>query len=122
MPRPLRALVVDDKLPVATAVADLLSALGVETHAARSFEQARQHDPLELDLVICDLGLDDAAGTEVISWFAAGNPKLVPALMTGQASRELGDVRVRGVLRTPLLFKPIGLPSLRAFLSGAFGQ
>src|SRR5690554_1888843 len=77
-----RILIVEDEDIIRSAVRKLLQHAGYEVADAISVEEAEGHDPDSFDLVITDLRLPGAAGTEMINR-APNTPVLI---MTSYAS------------------------------------
>ncbi|MCA0913616.1 sigma-54-dependent transcriptional regulator [Marinobacter nauticus] len=77
-----RILIVEDEDIIRSAVRKLLQHAGYEVTDAVSVEEAEGHDPDSFDLVITDLRLPGAAGTEMINR-APNTPVLI---MTSYAS------------------------------------
>ena len=77
-----RILIVEDEDIIRSAVRKLLQHAGYEVADAVSVEEAEGHDPDSFDLVITDLRLPGAAGTEMINR-APNTPVLI---MTSYAS------------------------------------
>lgn len=77
-----RILIVEDEDIIRSAVRKLLQHAGYEVADARSVEEADSHDPDQFDLIISDLRLPGAAGTELINR-APNTPVLI---MTSYAS------------------------------------
>ena len=77
-----RILIVEDEDIIRSAVRKLLQHAGYEVADAVSVEEAESHDPDSFDLVITDLRLPGAAGTEMINR-APNTPVLI---MTSYAS------------------------------------
>lgn len=77
-----RILIVEDEDIIRSAVRKLLQHAGYDVTDARSVEEAEAHDPDQFDLIISDLRLPGAAGTEMITR-APNTPVLI---MTSYAS------------------------------------
>lgn len=77
-----RILIVEDEDIIRSAVRKLLQHAGYEVFDASSVEDAEQYEPDQFDLIISDLRLPGAAGTELISR-APNTPVLI---MTSYAS------------------------------------
>jgi two-component system CheB/CheR fusion protein len=63
---PLRVLLVDDNEDVAEALRDLLELEGFGVRVAGTAEEALSVDPVQIDLVISDLGLPGMSGHELV--------------------------------------------------------
>ncbi|HWP40630.1 MAG TPA: ATP-binding protein, partial [Tepidisphaeraceae bacterium] len=70
-PGPLRILLVEDHEPTCKVVALALRHSGYEVHTARGARQAMDLAArMQFDLMICDLGLPDGSGYEVMEYVA----------------------------------------------------
>jgi two-component system, sensor histidine kinase len=112
--RKYRILVVDDESSVLTTYRMILEQKGYDVIAASSSEEARRAlDGSKLDLLLCDLSLEEKdSGFEVISFARDRQPALPSLLLTGYASKEVSDRAERDGIS--VLFKPI---DIQEFLS-----
>jgi len=107
--RKYRILVVDDEPSVLTTYRMILEQKGYEVVAAPSSGEARQALMSEkLDLMLCDLSLEEKdSGFEVIEYARHQQPALPSLLLTGYASRDISDRAERDGIS--VLFKPIDI-------------
>jgi len=104
-----RILVVDDEPSVLTTYRMILEQKGYDVVAAPSSGEARQALATQkLDLLLCDLSLEEKdSGFEVIEYARRRQPAMPSLLLTGYASREVSDRAKRGGIC--VLFKPIDI-------------
>jgi DNA-binding NtrC family response regulator len=107
--RKYRILVVDDEPSVLTTYRMILQQKGYEVVPAASSEEARRAlESEKLDLLLCDLSLEEkASGFEVIEYASRRQPGLPSLLLTGYAGRDISD-RAQG-LGITVLSKPIDI-------------
>jgi CheY-like chemotaxis protein len=110
-------LVVDDERPVATMLADAVSAQGHEASVAFGGQEAlalwRQRHP---DAVFLDLRMPRISGLDVLRTIRATDPDLPVVIITGHAtSREREAARRLGV--TDVIGKSVGLIRLTLVLA-----
>ncbi len=107
--RKYRILVVDDEPSVLTTYCMILEQKGYEVVAAPSSEEARRTlESEKLDLLLCDLSLEEKnSGFEVLEYARRLQPGLPSLLLTGYASRNISDRAQR--LGISVLLKPIDI-------------
>jgi DNA-binding response OmpR family regulator len=124
--RKYRILVVDDEPSVLTTYRMILEQKGYEVVGAPSSEEARRTlENEKLDLLLCDLSLEEKdSGFAVLEHARRLQPGLPSLLLTGYAGRDISD-RAQG-LGVSVLFKPIDiqefLGAIRAHLGNAHEQ
>ena len=124
--RKYRILVVDDEPSVLTTYRMILEQKGYAVVAAPSSEEARRAlESEKLDLLLCDLSLEEKdSGFEVLEYARRLQPSLPSLLLTGYASRDISDRAQR--LGISVLLKPIDiqefLDAIRAHLRNAHEQ
>jgi two-component system, cell cycle sensor histidine kinase and response regulator CckA len=118
----LRVLLVDDEPDNVEILQELLT---LEGHHAETATSGRAALDLfasghQYDLVLCDVGMPEMSGWQVVRELHRLEPGLPIYLLTGWAN-EIGehDPRLRAV--RGVLAKPLDLDELRAILSGARG-
>jgi DNA-binding NtrC family response regulator len=122
-PRKYRILVVDDDSAVLTTYRMILEQKGYEVVGAASAREAIGIlENSKLDLLLCDLSLEDeASGFVVIEQASRLQPGLPSLLLTGYIGQDISD-RARS-LGISVLSKPIGiqefLAAIRAHLENA---
>jgi DNA-binding NtrC family response regulator len=108
-PRKYRLLVVDDEPSVLVTYRMILEQQGYQVLPVASSAEARQvlaQQPL--DLMLCDLSLEDKdSGFAVIEAARQCQPGMPTLLLTGYASKDVSD-RAQGAGIT-VLFKPIDI-------------
>lgn len=104
-----RILVVEDEPSVLTTYCMILEQKGFEVVPAVSSEEARRAlDNNRLDLLLCDLSLEEKdSGFEVIDYARRHRPELPSLLLTGYASRDVSERAQRE--NVTVLFKPIDI-------------
>jgi len=115
--RKYRILVVDDEPSVLTTYRMILEQKGYEVVAAPSSGKARQAlDSEKLDLLLCDLSLEQKdSGFEVIEYARRRQPTLPSLLLTGYASRDVSDRAQRHGIS--VLFKPVDIQEFLDIIS-----
>jgi|GEM_PF-626594 len=113
------ALVVDDEVDIADALAELLEREGYRVRVASSGAEAkRQLAARDFDLILSDLRMPDVDGPALHAWLSAERPHLLPRLgfVTGDT---IGPNAVRFLDRAarPSLEKPFTPAALRAFVA-----
>jgi signal transduction histidine kinase/ActR/RegA family two-component response regulator len=118
----LRVLLVDDEPDNVEVLQELLA---LEGHHAETATSGRAALDLfasghQYDLVLCDVGMPEMSGWQVVRELHRLEPRLPIYLLTGWAN-EIGehDPRLRSV--RGVLGKPLDLDELRAILAGADG-
>ena len=118
----LRVLLVDDELDNVEVLQELLAFDGHKAETATSGRAALDlfASGHRYDLVLCDLGMPEMSGWQVVREMHRIEPELRIYLLTGWAN-EIGehDPRLRSV--RGVLAKPLDLDELRAILSGGGG-
>ena len=107
--RKYRILVVDDEPSVLTTYRMILEQKGYDVVAAPSSKEARRAlESEKLDLLLCDLSLEEKdSGFQVIEYARNRQPALPSLLLTGYASRDVSDRAQRDGIS--VLFKPIDI-------------
>ena len=121
-----RILVVDDEPSVLATYQMILQQKGYEPVAAVSSGEARAAiDSEQLDLLLCDLSLEEKhTGFEVIEYARRVQPRLPSVLLTGYATKDIAEKAAQhGIV---VLFKPIDieefLGTIAAQLRSAYEQ
>jgi DNA-binding response OmpR family regulator len=118
-----RILVVDDEPSVLTTYRMILEQKGYEVVGAPSSQEARRAlESEKLDLLLCDLSLEEKdSGFAVLEYARRLQPGLPALLLTGYASRDISD-RAQD-LGISVLFKPVEirefLDAIRAHLASS---
>jgi CheY-like chemotaxis protein/nitrogen-specific signal transduction histidine kinase len=116
--RGLRVLLVDDEKDNLEVLQDLLALEGHEAQAATSGRDALElvRGGRRFDLVLCDVGMPEMSGWQVVREMHQLDPDLRLYLLTGWAN-EIGehDPRLGGV--RGVLAKPLDLDELRGVLA-----
>ncbi len=112
-----RILVVEDEELVRVALSRMLSAWGHTVTAAEDGREALGHyRPGAFDLVICDLGLPDMQGWDVLRQVREREERIHTVLLTGWARQiDPAEARLRGV--DLLINKPFDQLTLRRTLA-----
>jgi len=107
--RKYRILVVDDEPSVLTTYRMILEQKGYDVVAAASSGAARKAlESAKLDLLLCDLSLEEKdSGFEIIDYARSRQPGLPSLLLTGYASRDVSERAQRSGIS--VLFKPIDI-------------
>ncbi len=100
-----RIFLVDDEEILSWCIAMELGALGFEVKSARTVQEGRDLlSSCSPDLVICDQGLPDGSGTELVKYFQDRAPQ-VPVIMitafTPPARNVLDAIGAHTCLRKP---------------------
>jgi DNA-binding NtrC family response regulator len=114
--RKYRILVVDDDPSVLTTYRMILEQKGYEVVPAPSAQEARRLLEAErLDLLLCDLSLEEGeSGLTVIECARGRHPGLPALLLTGYASKDISDRAQR--LGVSTLFKPVEIQEFLAVI------
>lgn len=115
---PLRILVVDDELPLATTLQTLLIRDGHQVTIASDGEAAiNSLAQQDYDLILCDLKMPKVNGEQVYEWLQSNKPHLQErfVLMTGDFS-HLAAQRASREWGIPILRKPFRVDELRALI------
>jgi CheY-like chemotaxis protein len=118
-PQRSRILVVDDEPSVLLTYRLILEQQGYDVLVASSSTEARRTIEKEnIDLLLCDLSLEERhTGFEVIEFARTRQPDAISVLLTGYASKDISDQAEQGGVA--VLFKPI---DIEEFLSTITAQ
>ena len=109
----LRVLVVEDHAATLKVIAVALNAMGHHVRCARSVRDAIELGEKEIfDLLICDIGLPDGTGMDVMRWFGVRQP--IQGIAVSGYGTENDVEQTRGAGFTMHLVKPIAVTALRA--------
>jgi two-component system, NtrC family, response regulator PilR len=113
-PTPARILVVDDEPSVLLTYRMILEQQGYEVVAAPSSTEAKRAlETQSIDLLLCDLSLEERHnGFEVIEYGRQHRPGMPAVLLTGYASVDVSNRAAENAVA--VLFKPI---DIKEFLS-----
>ncbi len=118
-----RALVIDDEAEIATMLADILGAMGLDCDSATTGRRARRLLSVrDYDIVLCDLRMPDIGGEALFAWLERTRPELC-----GRVGFVSGAVMAAGatalIARSgrPLLEKPFLPHEVRAFVARLLG-
>lgn len=116
-PQRSRILVVDDEPSVLLTYRMILEQQGYEVLVAASSVEARKTIENEnIDLLLCDLSLEERhTGFEVIEFARKRQPQTVSLLLTGYASKDVSDQAEQGGVE--VLFKPIDIAEFLSTIS-----
>ncbi len=116
-PQRSRILVVDDEPSVLLTYRMILEQKGYDVLAAASSVEARQAIAKEqIDLLLCDLSLEERhTGFEVIEYARKRQPETISVLLTGYASKDVSDQAEQGGVA--VLFKPIDIEEFLGTIS-----
>jgi PAS domain S-box-containing protein len=107
-----RVLLVDDEQEILDLVSDILTESGYEVRAASSGPQALAlFDREAFDLLVCDLGMREMSGWEVVSAVRARDAGLGVVLLTGWGA-TLSDMKVDAYGIDAVLGKPFEMRKL----------
>lgn len=100
-------LIVDDDGPLLESTRQWLSLLGFRVHTARNLNQALKWlEHVNIDLLLCDLRLDQGCGLEILRTTRELQPDCCRLAMTGYANEQLQhqalDAGAAEVLQKPL--------------------
>ena len=112
-----RILVVDDEPSVLLTYRMILEQQGYDVLAAASSVEARKAIEKEsIDLLLCDLSLEERhTGFEVIEYARKRQPGANSVLITGYASKDVSDQAEQGGVA--VLFKPIDIEEFLSTIS-----
>ncbi|GEM_PF-1601301 len=105
-----KILVIDDNLPVAQTVSEMLSSIGHDvTSSTDSHEVIETFIKNKFDCVICDLGMVNFSGIELSRIFKTEKPETIFILMTGwpEGLKENELVHIDAVVQKPFLLEEI---------------
>ncbi len=116
-PQRSRILVVDDEPSVLLTYKLILEQKGYEVLAAASSLEAKQAIEQEsIDLLLCDLSLEERhTGFEVIEFARKRQPAAISVLLTGYASKDISEQAEQGGVA--VLFKPIDIEEFLGTIS-----
>lgn len=116
-PQRSRILVVDDEPSVLLTYRLILEQKGYEVLAASSSIEAKKAvDQGNIDLLLCDLSLEERhTGFEVIEYARTRQPGTISVLLTGYASKDVSDQAEQGGVA--VLFKPIDIEEFLSTIS-----
>jgi PAS domain S-box-containing protein len=113
-----RALVVDDEVQLAEALAEILRRLNFDVLALNSGAAARQvlaHEPF--DLIVSDVRMPDVDGPALYDWLVVHRPELVPAISfaTGD-TLSVAAAQFLATVGRPYMEKPFTLSTVRKLI------
>lgn len=116
-PQRSRILVVDDEPSVLLTYRLILEQQGYEVLAAASSVEARKAiDQETIDMLLCDLSLEERhTGFEVIEYARKRQPGTISVLLTGYASKDVSEQAEQGGVA--VLFKPIDIEEFLSTIS-----
>ena len=118
-PKSARVLIVDDDPHVRKSLTRVVAALGHETRAAASAEEADHWLSAErFDVMLLDVELPRMKGVEFLSWALERDPELAVLMLTGLDDPELAIECIEKGARTYLV-KPMESEFLRLALRDA---
>jgi DNA-binding response OmpR family regulator len=122
-PDSLRVLLVEDTDYMRDLVTRMLKKIGVATtETASSGNEAIQKATREnFDLVLCDVGLPDIGGFEVVRAIRCARPALPCLMLTGQTDRE-SVLAARALGVAAYLVKPVSPRELEAKLRAVLAR
>jgi PAS domain S-box-containing protein len=100
-----RILLVEDDTDNATAIAELLRLQGYGVRVAASVEAAVREAAQGFDVLVCDIGLPDGTGRDVVRRLRTENPVPSIALTSYGMDRDVEENRAAGFMRH--LTKPV---------------
>jgi putative two-component system response regulator len=114
-----RVLVVDDELPIASAIARYLRTRGYEVETASSGDAALERLEMEsFELILCDVRMPGLSGVEVVSRALALDEDLAVMMLTGVNDAPTAtDALARGAF--DYLLKPVELTDLEQAIERA---
>jgi DNA-binding response OmpR family regulator len=114
---PLRALIVEDDLPLQGVLAQFLRSKGIVVHAvgtvADGLERLRKHSPPHC--LLLDLNLPDGDGTIILHHIRAKDLSTKVAVVTGTADQKLLGELMK-LLPDKILKKPFGVRDIQEWL------
>ncbi len=111
-PRFARLLVIDDEEDILELVSDILVESGYEVRTAKSGPLGiALFDQGPVDLLLCDLGMREMSGWEVVTALRERNPALAVVLLTGWGA-TLPEEQVREYRIDSVLSKPFEMSKL----------
>lgn len=119
-----RVLVVEDELPVAATLHDMLAQLGYAVKMAVTGEEALTLAPIyQPDVVLLDLNLPGLTGDKVLERLHRSQPALAVIMVTGIGDPELAR-RTLAHGAFAYIAKPFGMARLEHVLAAAmtFGE
>ena len=116
-----RALLVEDEPQVRSVITNYLGREGFSTEESGSVAEGMKWLRDEFDVVVTDIRLPGASGNELVSAVKARWPATQVIVITGlQDAQVAAEALNAGADR--YLFKPFGMPELRAHLVDALGR
>ncbi|MEA2625930.1 MAG: hypothetical protein QOD06_1975 [Candidatus Binatota bacterium] len=109
--RPATVLLVEDHADTAAALSDFLTLSGYRTLVARSRREALAMASERWDVLVCDLGLPDGNGFDLLGELSADRPVKAIALSGYGSDADRSRSRTAGF--TAHLTKPVTVPALR---------
>lgn len=120
--RELRVLVVEDNVSTQAVLARMLQRMRHRTRVAGTVREAIAALKAEtFDALLCDLGLTDGSGVEVMESARTLQPRLYAAALTGYGT-EADVERTRAAGFAAHFVKPIRLAQLQEFGAAAAAQ
>jgi DNA-binding response OmpR family regulator len=121
MPPPeSRILVIDDDMRVREMLREVLTTLGYEVDVAdRGWTGLAKFSQHPADVVMTDLMMPGLDGLQVAATLRVSHPDVPIILITGAGKDEAIYEARRLGLR--IVYKPVGVPALRAAINGALG-
>lgn len=118
-PRQLRVLIVEDNASTQVVLQRMLQRLGHHTQVTGSVKSAiAALEAAHFDAMLCDLGLSDGSGLDVIAIARTLQPRMYSAALTGYGTDDdINQTRAAGFLQH--LVKPIRLVQLQEFITAA---
>lgn len=121
-PKTLEILVVEDNASTQAVVARMLQRLGQHVRVVGSVKDAKEAlREAHFDAMLCDLGLPDGSGIDVMEAARELQPRLYSVALSGYGTDEdLHRTRQAGFVQH--LVKPIRLAQLQEFVTTACAQ
>jgi two-component system CheB/CheR fusion protein len=120
----LRILLVEDDVDTADALFDALRGMDYQVSTASTMQEALAAGQREkFDLLLCDIGLPDGSGVDVMRWF--GKKQAIPGIALSGYAAPADLKRSHDAGFAMHLIKPITTGALRAAIQeidGASGQ
>jgi CheY-like chemotaxis protein len=111
-PRSAKLLVIDDEVDILDLVSDILVENGYDVVTAKNGPDGiKSYGERPADLLLCDLGMREMSGWEVVAALRAKNPQLAVILLTGWGA-TLPDEKVREYRVDAVLAKPFEMNKL----------
>ncbi len=111
-PRSAKILVIDDEVDILDLVSDILVENGYDVRIAKNGPDGiGMFDQKRADLLLCDLGMREMSGWEVVTALRARDPHLAVILLTGWGA-TLPEEKVREYRINAVLSKPFEMTKL----------